>query len=142
MILLGGSCFYIWEIYHVPANLELRSWFSVDFGHTLIFLWQIVIIIGAIVLGKRFISKQIFPFRIFYYVILIFFSGSIFLYLTWNFMKISVINDKDIVNEVGKLTVYRDRDILEPNDYDYFLYEKEGILYRRYLREMIDEKDY
>ena len=64
------------------------------------------------------------------------------LYLTWNFVKISIINDKDIVNEAGKLTVYRDKDILEPDKYEHFLYEKEGILYRRYLRDMIDEKDY
>lgn len=92
-----------------------------DFGHTLIFLWQIVIIIGAIFLGKKFISKQgTVLFRIFYYFILIFFSGSIVLYLTWSFVKISIINDKDIVNETGKLTVYRDKDILEPNEYDYF----------------------
>ena len=49
------------------------------------------------------------------------------LYLTWNFVKISIINDKDI---------------LEPDEYEYFLYEKEGILYRKYLRDMIDEKDY
>ena len=40
------------------------------------------------------------------------------------------------------LTVYRDRDILEPDDYEYFLYEKEGVLYRRYLRDMKDETDY
>ena len=39
------------------------------------------------------------------------------------------------------LTVYRDRDILEPDDYEYFLYEKEGG-YRRYLRDMKDETDY
>lgn len=33
-------------------------------------------------------------------------------------------------------------DILEPDYYSYFLYEKEGLLYRRYLRDMCDEKDY
>ena len=130
-------------IQHVTANLELRSWFNVDFGHILICLWQIVIIIGTIVFGKNFISKQeTVLFRIFYYFILIFLSGGIVLYLIWNFVKISIINDKDIVNEAGKLTVYRDKDILEPDEYEYFLYEKEGILYRRYLRDMIDEKDY
>lgn len=58
------------------------------------------------------------------------------------FCKISIVNDKDVVNETGTLTVYNSRDILEPDDYEYFLYEKEGILYRRYLRDMKDETDY
>lgn len=57
-------------------------------------------------------------------------------------MKISIVNDKDVVNETGTLTVYRDKDILEPDDYEYFLYEKKGVLYRRYLRDMKDEPDY
>lgn len=58
------------------------------------------------------------------------------------FCKISIVNDKDVVNETGTLTVYHSRDILELDDYEYFLYEKEGILYRRYLRDMKDETDY
>lgn len=143
IILLLCSCFYIWKIHHVPANLELRSWFSVDFGCSLIVLWQILIIIGTIVLGKKFVSKQgTVLFRVFCYFALTLFSGTVLLFLSWNFVKISIINDKDVVNETGKLTVYHDRDILKPDDYAYFLYEKDGILYRRYLRDMIDENDY
>ena len=58
MSLLVCSCFYIWQIYRVPAGLELRSWFCVNFGCSLIVLWQIAIVIGTIVLGKKFVSKQ------------------------------------------------------------------------------------
>lgn len=76
------------------------------------------------------------------YFILFLFCGSIVLYLAWTFVKISIVNDKDVVNETGTLTVYRDKDILEPDDYEYFLYEKKGVLYRRYLRDMKDEPDY
>ena len=51
-------------------------------------------------------------------------------------MKIS------IVNETGTLTVYHSRDILKSDDYEYFLYDNVGVLYRRYLRDMKDETDY
>lgn len=143
ILLLLCTYFYIWKIHHVPANLELRSWFSVNLGCNLIFLWQITVVAGTIILGKKFVLKQrIFLLRLFYYFILTLFSGTIILYLSWNFLRISITNDKDIVNETGTLTVYHDRDILKPNDYAYFLYEKEGILYRRYLRDMINENDY
>ena len=57
-------------------------------------------------------------------------------------MKISIVNDKDFVNETGTLTVYHSRDILKSDDYGYFLYDKVGVLYRRYLRDMKDETDY
>ena len=141
--LLVCSCFYIWQIYRVPAGLELRSWFCVNFGCSLIVLWQIAIVIGTIVLGKKFVSKQSAGiFSIFYYFILFLFCSSIVLYLAWNFVKISIVNDKDFVNETGTLTVYHSRDILKSDDYEYFLYDKVGVLYRRYLRDMKDETDY
>lgn len=137
MILLVCSCFYIWQIYRVPVGLELHSWFCVNFGCSLIVLWQIAIVIGTIVLGKKFVSKQSAGiFSIFYYFILFLFCSSIVLYLAWNFVKIS------IVNETGTLTVYHSRDILKSDDYEYFLYDKVGVLYRRYLRDMKDETDY
>ena len=41
-------------------------------------------------------------------------------------MKISIVNDKDFVNETGTLTVYHSRDILKSDDYEYFLYDKVG----------------
>ena len=137
MSLLVCSCFYIWQIYRVPASLELRSWFCVNFGCSLIVLWQIAIVIRTIVLRK---SAGIFS--IFYYFILFLFCSSIVLYLAWNFVKISIVNDKDFVNETGTLTVYHSRDILKSDDYEYFLYDKVGVLYRRYLRDMKDETDY
>lgn len=137
MSLLVCSYFYIWQIYRVPAGLELRSWFCVNFGCSLIVLWQIAIVIGTIVLWKKFVSKQSAGiFSIFYYFILFLFCSSIVLYLAWNFVKIS------IVNETGTLTVYHSRDILKSDDYEYFLYDKVGVLYRRYLRDMKDETDY
>ena len=143
MNLLVCSCFYIWQIYRVPAGLELRSWFCVNFGCSLIVLWQIAIVIGTPVLGKKFVSKQSAGiFSIFYYFILFLFCSSIVLYLAWNFVKISIVNDKDFVNETGTLTVYHSRDILKSDDYEYFLYDKVGVLYRRYLRDMKDETDY
>lgn len=37
--LLVCSCFYIWQIYHVPDGLELRSWFRVNLGCGLIVFW-------------------------------------------------------------------------------------------------------
>lgn len=108
-----------------------------NFGCSLIVLWQIAIVIGTIVLGKKFVSKQSAGiFSIFYYFILFLFCSSIVLYLAWNFVKIS------IVNETGTLTVYHSRDILKSDDYEYFLYNKVGVLYRRYLRDMKDETDY
>jgi len=76
------------------------------------------------------------------YFILFLFCSSIVLYLAWNFVKISIVNDKDFVNETGTLTVYHSRDILKSDDYEYFLYDKVGVLYRRYLRDMKDETDY
>lgn len=85
----------------------------------------------------QFVSKQSAGiFSIFYYFILFLFCSSIVLYLAWNFVKIS------IVNETGTLTVYHSRDILKSDDYEYFLYDKVGVLYRRYLRDMKDETDY
>lgn len=108
-----------------------------NFGCSLIVLWQIAIVIGTTVLGKKFVSKQSAGiFSIFYYFILFLFCSSIVLYLAWNFVKIS------IVNETGTLTVYHSRDILKSDDYEYFLYNKVGVLYRRYLRNMKDETDY
>lgn len=80
--LLACSCFYIWQIYHVPDGLELRAWFRVNLGCGLIVFWQIVIIVVFL------------------------FCGSIVLYLAWTFVKISIVNDKDVVNETGTLTVY------------------------------------
>lgn len=143
LLLLLCSCFYLWKIHHVPVNLELRSWFSVNLGCILILLWQTVILTVTIILAKKFISKQItFPFNIFYYFILALFCSSALLYLTWNFAKITITNDKDVLNKTGTLTVYHNNDPLKPDDYVYFLYEKEGILYRRYRRNMIDENDY
>ena len=103
----------------------------------MIVLWQIAIVIGTTVLGKKFVSKQSAGiFSIFL------FCSSIVLYLAWNFVKISIVNDKDFVNETGTLTVYHSRDILKSDDYEYFLYDKVGVLYRRYLRDMKDETDY
>lgn len=114
-----------------------------NFGCSLIVLWQIAIVIGTIVLGKKFVSKQSAGiFSTFYYFILFLFCSSIVLYLAWNFVKISIVNDKDFVNETGTLTVYHSRDILKSDDYEYFLYDKVGVLYRRYLRDMKDETDY
>lgn len=92
---------------------------------------------------KKFVSKQSAGiFSIFYYFILFLFCSSIVLYLAWNFVKISIVNDKDFVNETGTLTVYHSRDILKSDDYEYFPYDKVGVLYRRYLRNMKDETDY
>lgn len=44
--------------------------------------------------------------RVFYYFILFLFCGSIVLHLAWTFVKSSIVNDKDVVNETGTLTVY------------------------------------
>ena len=123
------------------ANLSCTCRFRITFMVLCEFRLQldcfVAIVIGTIVLGKKFVSKQSAGiFSIFYYFILFLFCSSIVLYLAWNFVKIS------IVNETGTLTVYHSRDILKSDDYEYFLYDKVGVLYRRYLRDMKDETDY
>ena len=143
IILSALSCYYLWKINHVPEGLELRSWFRISCGCFLILFWQIFVIICAVIISKLLRPKIQSQFlRIFFYICVFLLCGCIILYLTWNFVGISIANDKDSENPNGTLTVYRDRDLLKPDDYSYFLYEKEGLLYRRYLRDMCDENDY
>ena len=139
------SLFMLLHMANLSCSCRFRITFMVlcEFRLSLIVLWQIAIVIGTTVLGKKFVSKQSAGiFSIFYYFILFLFCSSIVLYLAWNFVKISIVNDKDFVNETGTLTVYYSRDILKSDDYEYFLYDKVGVLYRRYLRDMKDETDY
>lgn len=143
IILSALSCYYIWKINHVPEGLELRSWFSISYGSLLIICWQVFVIICAVIISKQLCSQiPSLVFRIFSYICIFLSCGCIILYLTWNFAKINIINNRDSENPNGTLTVCQDMDILEPDYYLYFLYEKEGLLYRRYLRDMCDEKDY
>ena len=142
MSLLVCSCFYIWQIYRVPAGLELHSWFCVNFGCSLIVLWQIAIVIGTIVLGKKFVSKQSAGiFSIFYYFILFLFCSSIVLYLAWNFVKISIGLNFQVRRLLLRISFFQVHHRFL-HIYEYFLYDKVGVLYRRYLRDMKDETDY
>ncbi len=137
------SFYYLWKINHVPAGLELRSWFRISFGCWLIVFWQIAVVVLAVILINRLRTKvQSYFLRFVLDTCVIMISACSILYLTWNFFGIYIANEKDSENPNGTLTVYHDNDFLRPNDYSYRLYEKEGLLYRRYMRDMVDEHDY
>lgn len=143
LILTALSSYYLWKINHVPEGLELRSWFRISLGCWLIFFWQIVVVISAAIMVNRLRANMQSRFlRIVLYACVLILCGCIILYLTWNFFGICIANEKDSENPNGTLTVYHDNDFLRPNDYSYLLYEKKGLLYRRYLRDMLDEDDY
>lgn len=143
LIMTVLSCYYLWKINHVPEGLELRSWFCISLGCWLIFFWQIAVVVFAVILVNRI--RMNVPSHFLRFVLdacVIFISACSILYLIWNFFGINIANERDTENPNGTLTVYHDNDFLRPNDYSYLLYEKEGLLYRRYLRDMLDENDY
>ncbi len=72
--------------------------------------------------------------------LLVIVSLIILLTLTFCLFGIAFAVDRDYENNNGTLTVKRAKDVLEA-DYDNYLYEKEGLLYRKYLRQMEGEKD-
>ena len=142
-VLIALSCYYLWKIHHIPEGLELRSWFRIRFGCGLILVWQIAVIISAVVIHRLFISKvpsQLM--RTFLSGCLILVCSCTILYLTWNYFGIQFANEKDTETSDGTLTVWHKHNLLISDDDSFSLYEKEGLLYRRYVREMRSENDY
>jgi hypothetical protein len=139
-----------WYFYNnVPDGLQLRVWVRADITSIILFLWQIILIFWTIFIRKIairlsdkstykiFSKKKVWKILIsvLFWMLYIF----IFMYLAFCMLFCKLKNyDIETVNENGTITVKWVHFLDSP---DYSLYEKRGIMYRKFIREAYGEDD-
>ena len=123
----------------LPAGLELRAWCTQGVSFALFVFWQLTIIVISIeLLDYRLEGKQLKVLHVLGRLLLSFIVFIVFTIVV-GYILLGLNFDSEIQNENGTITVVRGA--FDPRDYTYELYEREGLLFRRFLRPMRGKDD-
>lgn len=133
------SIIYVCSTKLVPEGLELRTWYEKGVASILLLIWFCTVVAWSVAIQINVVSK-LSKYRSRIVSSIIVWSGCFVAmgFSAFLMLAVNLQGENEIKNENGTLTVKWSRWL---HHVEYSLYEKEGILYRRYLRPMDNEKD-